>query len=54
MALRTGLYQGYYTAGADLRLTIVKLMFTTYAEEVGAYAGQDEDRRYLLSVGFGW
>lgn len=54
MALRAGMYQGYYTAGVDLRLAIVKLMFTTYAEEVGAYAGQDEDRRYLVSGSISW
>ena len=53
-ALRVGSYQGYATAGADLRLAIINLNFTTYAEEVGAYSGQDEDRRYLLGLYLGW
>jgi hypothetical protein len=49
-----GLYQGYYTAGLSLRLTVIEIAFTTYAEEIGAYSGQDEDRRYLLNVTIGW
>lgn len=52
--LRTGLYQGYATFGADLRLTIVTLSYVTYAEEVGAYAGQDDDRRHLAMINIGW
>ncbi|WP_457622487.1 type IX secretion system membrane protein PorP/SprF [Persephonella sp.] len=53
-ALRVGSYQGYATAGVDLRLALLTLNFTTYAEEVGAYSGQDEDRRYLLGLYLGW
>ncbi len=53
-ALRVGSYQGYATAGIDLRLALLTLNFTTYAEEVGAYSGQDEDRRYLLGLYLGW
>jgi len=49
-----GLYQGYYTAGLSLRLAIIEVAFTTYAEEIGVYSGQDEDRRYLLNVTIGW
>jgi hypothetical protein len=49
-----GLYQGYYTAGLDLQLTILHFSFTTYGEELGAYSGQNEDRRYLVNVGIGW
>ncbi len=54
LSLRAGLYQGYPTAGVDFRLTIIRLAFTTYAEEVGAYSGQDEDRRYILSASITW
>jgi hypothetical protein len=49
-----GIYQGYYTAGIDLRLTVVHLSFMTYAEEIGAYSGQDEDRRFIFNIGIGW
>ena len=49
-----GLYQGYYTVGLSLRLAIIELSFTTYAEEIGAYSGQDEDRRYLINLTIGW
>jgi hypothetical protein len=54
MNVRTGLYQGYTTFGTDLRLTIVTLAYTTYAEEIGAYAGQEKDRRHILSLNVGW
>jgi len=49
-----GLYQGYFTAGVDFRMAVVELSFTTYAEEIGGYSGQDEDRRYLLNLTIGW
>jgi hypothetical protein len=49
-----GLYQGYYTAGLSFRLTVIEIALTTYAEEIGAYSGQDEDRRYLLNLTIGW
>ncbi len=54
LSLRAGLYEGYPTAGIDFRLTIVRVAFTTYAEEVGAYSGQDEDRRYIVSASITW
>lgn len=52
--IRGGVYQSYFTAGAELRLFLLTAMFTTYEEEVGAYAGQKGDRRYLLTVALGW
>ena len=54
LALRVGVNQGYYTAGATIDLWILKLAAATYAEEVGAFAGQRADRRYVaqLSLGF--
>lgn len=54
LALRAGLYQGQYTAGFDLRLAVVSIGFATYAEEVGAYAGQDPDRRFLATFRINW
>ena len=54
LALRAGLYEGYISAGADLRLGVLQLTFTTYGEEVGAAQGQDEDRRYILSMFLTW
>lgn len=54
MGVRAGLYQGYPTFGVDLRLLIFSLSYVTYAEEVGAYAGQDKDRRHLVTLNVGW
>lgn len=54
LGLRAGLYQGYATFGADLRLLLFTVSYVTYAEEVGAYAGQDSDRRHLVFFNVGW
>ena len=54
LAVRAGLYQGYATGGVDVRLSVVTLSYVTYAEEVGAYAGQDDDRRHLAMINVGW
>lgn len=53
-AIRMGFNQGYLTAGATLDFPVVRLDFATYAEEVGAYAGQREDRRYVGQISIGW
>ncbi len=54
LAVQVGVNQGYYTAGADLDFGILTLAAATYAEEMGAAAGQRADRRYVaqLSLGF--
>ncbi len=54
LKVRGGVYQGYLTAGAELRVFLLTAMFTTYEEEVGAYAGQKGDRRYMLTFALGW
>lgn len=54
MSLRTGVYQGYPTFGVDLRLLTFLFSGTMYSEEVGAYAGQNKNTRYLATVTFGW
>jgi hypothetical protein len=53
-AIRAGLYQGYPSFGFIFSFTAVSISYTSYAEELGAYAGQDMDRRHLLTVKIGW
>lgn len=53
-ALQTGIYQGEFTAGLSLRLAVLELAVATYAEEMGAYGGQDPDRRTVASFGINW
>jgi len=54
MSLRGGMYQGYYTAGVDLRLSVLEVSYATYAEEMGAESGQDENRRHMFNLKIGW
>jgi hypothetical protein len=54
MALRAGMYEGSPTLGADLRLFVFTFSYVMYTEEIGAYAGQDKDKRQLLTVDIGW
>jgi len=54
LALRTGINQGYLTLGASLMTRVVQFDVLTYAEEVGAYSGQRDNRRYLLRMGLGF
>ncbi|RFA29827.1 hypothetical protein CAI21_08290 [Alkalilimnicola ehrlichii] len=53
-AVRAGLHQGHLTAGVEMRLAAISFGLMTYAEEVGAYGGQDADRRYMATVNIGW
>jgi hypothetical protein len=52
--LNVGLYQGAYTAGLDMALTILKLNFATYQEQVGTMSNPYNDRRYIAQIGIGW
>ena len=54
IGLQAGLYQGHPTYGADIRFTMLKIAYTSYAEEIGAYSGQDPDRRHMVQVSVGW
>jgi len=54
LALRAGLSQGYYTAGATVDFSIFRFDVATYGEEVGVYGGQKEDRRYAAQLSLGW
>lgn len=47
--IRGGFHEGYYTAGLGLNLGLFKVDLATYGVELGAYPGQIEDRRYVLS-----
>jgi hypothetical protein len=53
-AIRAGLNQQYFSAGATLDLWVLRFDFATYSEEIGAYAGQREDRRYVGQITIGW
>ncbi len=54
LAVRGGLSQGYYTAGATVDFKMIRFDVATYGEEIGVYAGQKEDRRYVAQVSMGW
>ena len=48
--IRGGVSQGYYTAGVGLDLGIIRADAATWAVEMGAYPGQDPDRRYMVQA----
>ena len=48
------MYENSPTAGFDVRLLIFTVSYAMYTEEVGAYAGQNKDKRQLLTVDIGW
>lgn len=52
--LNVGLYQGAYTAGLDMALTVVKLNLATYEEQVGTGSIDIPDRRYMAQLAIGW
>lgn len=56
LMLRGGFNQGYGTFGAELDIWAIKLAYTYYAEEMGAYAGQDKDARHMVyfMLGMSW
>ena len=54
LSFRAGLNQGYYTLGAIVDVWVFQFDFATYGEEVGTYAGQREDRRYVGQISIGW
>jgi hypothetical protein len=47
--IRAGFHQGYFSYGAGMSLGLIQMDFASYGVEMGQYAGQLEDRRYLLS-----
>ncbi|MGE4234003.1 MAG: hypothetical protein AB7F43_11805 [Bacteriovoracia bacterium] len=52
LSIRGGANQGYYTAGLGIDIPILKIDLATYGEELGAVAGQLEDRRYVARISF--
>lgn len=49
-SVRGGYSQGYYTAGATMDLWYFRLDAVSYGVEMGAYPGQEEDRRYAVQL----
>lgn len=54
LALRAGLYNNAPTYGLDFRLLFLTASYAMYTEELGAYAGQDKDKRQLVTLNLGW
>lgn len=52
--LNAGLYQGGYTAGADLEVLFLKLNVATYQEQLGTGSVDILDRRYMAKIAIGW
>ncbi len=52
LSLRAGVNQGYYTAGVGFNLALIHIDVATYGVELGAYSGQQEDRRYVAQFSF--
>ncbi len=54
IALRTGIHQGYLTAGGGIDLNIVNINYAYYREEIGAASGIKEDERHVFELVFGF
>lgn len=52
LTVRGGLNQGYWTAGAGFNMWLIHVEAATYGVELGAYPGQQEDRRYMANFSF--
>jgi len=52
--INVGMYQGAYTAGLDMTLTLLKLNLATYEEQIGTGGVDTPDRRYMVQLGLGW
>jgi len=50
LAVRAGYHQDYFTAGATIDLWVLRIDVAAYSEELGAFGGQREDRRYIARV----
>lgn len=51
LSLQMGINQTSLTFGLSFDVGVLRIATSTYAEELGSYAGQQKDRRYLLSIG---
>jgi len=54
LTLRGGFYQGYPSFGVEAHFLGIDLEAATYAVELGKYAGETENRRYLVKLGIRW
>lgn len=54
VSVRAGVNQGYFTAGITADFRFLRLDFAAYTEEVGSYAGQRSDQRYVGQITIGW
>ena len=54
LAGSTGLYNSALTYGLEARLSFLAISYSSFVEEIGAYAGQEPDRRHNLSISMGW
>ncbi|MCX8028662.1 MAG: DUF3570 domain-containing protein [Brevinematales bacterium] len=54
LKLGLGLNQGYPSFSTSLKLLFAELTFAGYTEELGVYAGQDPDTRYIFSLSLGY
>lgn len=50
VTLRGGFNQGYYTAGASIDFFFFQIDAATYGVELGAFPGQQQDRRYIVQL----
>ncbi len=50
LAVRAGMHQSYPTVGATIDLWIFRVDAAVYSEEIGAYGGQQEDKRYIVRL----
>lgn len=49
-SVQTGVAEGYFTAGAELRLLLLNIRYATYVSERGYYPGQVNERRHLVGL----
>ena len=54
LAGSAGMYNAAATYGFEVRLSLLTLSYSSYAEAIGAYADQNLDRRHNLSIAIGW
>lgn len=50
--VRAGFNQGFWTAGASLLFTTLRLEFASYAEDVGSFSSPKESRSYSARLSF--
>lgn len=54
VALRGGIWQGYFTAGVGLDLRYIRVEYASYGLERGAFAGQRQERRHVIQLALGF